>query len=77
MIEIAIISSDIQQVIGSAVALNLLSNGLIPMWVAILITCSDVFIFLLLESTGIRVIEAIFAMVITLMGGSFLYMVIN
>lgn len=27
MIEIAIISSDIQQVIGSAVAINLLSNG--------------------------------------------------
>lgn len=46
------------------------------MWVAILITCGDVFIFLLLESTGIRVIEAVFALIIAVMGGSFLYMVL-
>lgn len=46
------------------------------MWVAILITCGDVFIFLLLEGTGIRVIEAVFALIIAVMGGSFLYMVL-
>lgn len=76
MIEIAIIASDIQQVIGSAVALNLLTNGHLPIWVAILITSCDVFIFLLLDKTGIRLIEAIFASCICLMFVSFLYMYI-
>ena len=76
MIEIAIISSDIQQVIGSALAINLLSQGAIPVWVAILITVCDVFIFLLLENSGIRFIEGIFATFLTITGLSFLYMYI-
>ena len=32
MAEIAIIGSDIQEVIGSAIAINLLSLGHIPLW---------------------------------------------
>jgi hypothetical protein len=45
------------------------------MWVAILITTADVFLFLLLETTGIRVLEMMFAAFIAVMGGAFLYMV--
>lgn len=76
MIEIAIIFSDIQQVIGSAVALNLLTNGHVPIWAAILITSMDVFIFLFLEKSGLRLIEAIFATFIIIMSGTFLYIYI-
>lgn len=32
MIEIAIIGCDIQEVIGSAIAISLLSKGAIPLW---------------------------------------------
>ena len=42
---------------------------------AVLITFSDVVMFMLLERTRIRVVEAIFAAFITIMGSSFLYMV--
>jgi hypothetical protein len=45
------------------------------MWVAILITTADVFFFLMLETTGIRVLEMMFAAFIAVMGGAFLYMV--
>lgn len=38
MMEIAIIGSDIQEVIGSAIAIQLLSNGVVPVWVGVLIT---------------------------------------
>ncbi|RNA04993.1 natural resistance-associated macrophage 2-like [Brachionus plicatilis] len=77
MIEISIIASDIQQVIGSALALNILSNQKIDFWIAVLITGADVFVFLLLESKGIRVLEAIFAILISIMGFSFFYMFIR
>jgi hypothetical protein len=52
------------------------SNKSITLWVAILITASDVFLFLILERTGIRIVEATFALFIGIMGCSFLYMVI-
>lgn len=77
MIEISIIASDIQQVLGSALALNILSDGHIAIWVAILITAADVFLFLLLEGKGIRTLEAIFAIFISIMGFSFFYMFIR
>jgi len=32
-IELAIIGSDMQEVIGTAIAFSLLSNGRIPLWV--------------------------------------------
>lgn len=41
MMEIAIIGSDIQEVIGSAIAIGLLSDGAIPVWVGVLITGKD------------------------------------
>jgi natural resistance-associated macrophage protein 2 len=38
MIEIALVSSDIQEVVGSAIAIKLLSNGYVKLWVGVLIT---------------------------------------
>eukprot|EP00043_Microstomoeca_roanoka_P012515 m.121341 g.121341 ORF g.121341 m.121341 type:complete len:220 (-) comp15519_c0_seq12:204-863(-) len=52
MMEIAIIASDVQEVIGSAIAINILSNGAIPLWGGSLITAIDTFTFLFLESWG-------------------------
>jgi Mn2+/Fe2+ NRAMP family transporter len=42
---------------------------------AVLITTFDVFVFMLLDKAGIRLIEGLFATFITVMCGSFLYMV--
>lgn len=52
MMEIAIIASDIQEVIGSAIAIYFLSNGKVPLWAGALITAVDTFTFLFLESAG-------------------------
>lgn len=38
MVEVALIGSDIQEVVGSAIAISLLSNGGIPLWAGVLIT---------------------------------------
>ena len=41
MAEMALIGSDIQEVIGSAIALKILSHGFLPLWSGVLITASD------------------------------------
>jgi hypothetical protein len=41
MTEVAIIGADVQQVIGSAIAFKVLSNGYIPLWLGVLITGID------------------------------------
>lgn len=77
MTEIAIIGSDIQEVIGSAIAISLLSNHKIPLWAGVLITGVDTFTFLFLESAGLRKLEAFFGALITTMAACFLYMYIT
>ena len=59
MIELAVIGSDIQEVIGSAIALKVLSGGVLPLWAGVIITLLDTFIFLLLEGYGIRKLEVL------------------
>ncbi|XP_065609838.1 natural resistance-associated macrophage protein 2-like, partial [Cyrtonyx montezumae] len=54
MVELAIIGSDMQEVIGSAIAINLLSVGRIPLWGGVLITIADTFVFLFLDKYGQR-----------------------
>lgn len=41
MAEVALIGADIQEVIGSAIAIQILSNGHLPLWAGVLITASD------------------------------------
>jgi len=71
--EVAIIGSDMQEVIGTAIALYLLSNKTIPLWGGVLITIFDTFTFLGLDKYGLRKLEAFFALLITVMAASFGY----
>uniref|UniRef100_A0A665VA08 Natural resistance-associated macrophage protein 2-like n=1 Tax=Echeneis naucrates TaxID=173247 RepID=A0A665VA08_ECHNA len=73
MVELAIIGSDMQEVIGCAIALNLLSVGRIPLWGGVLITITDTFVFLFLDKYGLRKLEAFFGFLITVMAISFGY----
>ncbi|KAL8058719.1 hypothetical protein ABFX02_03G038300 [Erythranthe guttata] len=77
MAELALIAADIQEVIGSAIAINILSNGFLPLWAGVIITALDCFIFLFLENYGIRKLEAFFAVLITSMAISFAWMFVD
>ena len=61
--EIAIIATDVAEVIGTAIGLNLLFS--IPLEIGVILTALDVFIVLLLQRLGFRYLEAF---VITLLG---------
>ncbi|PKI42609.1 metal transporter Nramp2-like [Punica granatum] len=74
MAEVALIGADIQEVIGSAIAIQILSNGHLPLWAGVLITASDCFLFLFLENYGVRKLEAVFAFLIGTMALSFAWM---
>ncbi|KAG9160929.1 hypothetical protein Leryth_008743 [Lithospermum erythrorhizon] len=74
MAEVALIGADIQEVIGSAIAIQILSKGVLPLWAGVVITASDCFIFLLLENYGVRKLEAVFAVLISTMALSFAWM---
>jgi hypothetical protein len=73
MIEIAIIGSDMQEVIGTALAIYLLSNKVIPLWGGVLITIADTFTFLGLDKYGLRKLELFFCILISVMAFSFGY----
>lgn len=70
MTEIAIIGADIQEVLGSAIALQILFN--IPLWAGVVITILDTFIILLINSFGMRKLEILFAILILIMFFCFL-----
>ncbi|KAI8476617.1 MAG: natural resistance-associated macrophage protein-domain-containing protein [Monoraphidium minutum] len=74
MAEIAIIGSDVQEVIGSAIAILLLTGGAVPLWGGILISAAAAFLLLLVERLGVRHLEALFALLISTMVGAFLHM---
>ena len=61
--EIAIIATDVAEVVGTAIGLNLLFG--IPLEIGVIITALDVFIILLLQRLGFRWVEAF---VVTLLG---------
>lgn len=72
--EIAIAACDLAEVIGSAIALNLLFG--IPLTWGVAITIVDVFIILFLQTKGFRVIESIVAGLTIVILGSFAYEII-
>src|SRR3954454_12072481 len=55
--EIAIAACDLAEVIGSAIALNLLFG--LPLFLGVLLTAADVMIILFLQHKGFRLLEAI------------------
>jgi manganese transport protein len=64
--EIAIGACDLAEVLGSAVALNLLFH--IPLFWAILITATDVLLLLALQRFGIRTVEAVVLLLVATIG---------
>ena len=64
--EIAIVACDLAEVIGSAIALNLLFG--IPLLYGVILTALDVMILLLLQNRGFRWIEAVVITLITTIG---------
>jgi manganese transport protein len=64
--EIAIGGCDLAEVLGSAVALNLLFH--IPILWAVLITAADVLVLLALQSSGMRLIEAVILVLVVTIG---------
>jgi len=73
MSEVAIIGSDMQEVIGTAISFYLLSNGKIRLWMGVLVTILDTFTFLFLDKYGLRRLEAFFGSLITVMAITFGY----
>ncbi|MCZ2493149.1 Nramp family divalent metal transporter [Dellaglioa carnosa] len=73
MTELAIMATDIAEVIGGAIALQLLFG--IPLTMGVMITILDVFLLLLLTKLGFRTIEAIVATLIASILIIFLYLV--
>src|SRR5712691_4011428 len=63
MAEIAICATDLAEVIGTAIGLNLLFG--IPLEIGVIITALDVFLILLLQNLGFRWVEAF---IVTLLG---------
>src|SRR2546421_860199 len=72
--ELAICACDLAEVIGSAIALNLLFK--IPLVIGVCITALDVLAVLYLENKGFRYIEALVVVLILTIGGCFLFEII-
>lgn len=68
--ETAIIGADVQEVIGTAIALSLLSGGFIPLWVGVIAAAVSTYIFLFLEKLGIRYLEFFFQVLVGVMAVS-------
>ena len=62
----AIMACDLAEVLGSAVALNLLFH--IPLFWAVIITACDVFLLLALQRFGVRTIEAVILLLVATIG---------
>lgn len=69
--EIAIAACDLAEVIGSAIALNLLFG--LPLVVGVFLTAFDVMIILFLQNRGFRLIESMVAGLIFMIGICFAY----
>jgi manganese transport protein len=72
--EVAICACDLAEVIGSAIALNLLFK--IPLVLGVCITALDVLAVLYLQNKGFRYIEALVISLILVIGGCFLMEII-
>jgi len=68
--EIAIIATDLAEVLGSAIGLNLLLG--IPVLWAVVITCGDVLLLLVIQRFGIRKMEAFILALISVIGLCFI-----
>ncbi|KAJ2733037.1 hypothetical protein IW152_003360 [Coemansia sp. BCRC 34962] len=67
--ELAIIGADIQEVIGTATALHILTS--MPIWAGVVITAVDSFLFLYVQRLGVRVTELVFGLMVTILAVCF------
>ena len=67
--EIAIIGSDIQEIVGTAIAIKIIFG--LPLWVGTMLTAMDTLTFMLLQNYGVRKLEAFFMALIALMAVCF------
>lgn len=65
MTQLAIIAADVQEIIGSAIALNMLFK--LPLVAGSLITVVNTFLIMLVENNGIHKIELVFTLLIGIM----------
>ena len=72
--EIAIAATDLAEVLGMAIGIQLLTG--MPLLWAVLITVFDTFLFLLLQRLGIRKMEAFIICLVAIIGCSFLIQII-
>jgi len=72
--ELAIAACDLAEVIGSAIALNLLFG--IPLLAGVCITALDVLLVLFLQNKGFRYVEALVITLIAVIGGCFAWEII-
>src|ERR1044071_6506464 len=73
--ELAIAACDLAEVIGSAIALNLLFG--IPLAVGVVLTALDMLLVLVLQRKGFRMLEALVIALVALIGGGFLFAMIR
>lgn len=73
--EIAIIACELAEVIGSAIAINLLSGGAISLEMGVLITAFDVLLLLAAMHFGFRKIEAIILTLVATIGICFAFQI--
>ncbi|KDN43094.1 natural resistance-associated macrophage protein [Tilletiaria anomala UBC 951] len=76
--ELAIVATELAELVGSAIALNLLFPGL-PLWGGVLVTSVDVFLILLIyqPEKGTRIFEALIATLVGIVLISFIILVIR
>jgi len=67
--EVAIVACDLAEVLGAAVALNLLFH--LPLIIGVIVTALDTLVILLLQKMGIRTIEAVILSLITVIAVCF------
>jgi len=72
--ELAIAACDLAEVIGSAIALNLLFH--IPLPIGIMITALDVLLVLYLQNKGFRLLEAFVIALVVTVGACFLFEIV-
>ncbi len=69
--ELAIAACDLAEVLGSAVALNLLTGGRISILLGVFITAFDVMLLMALQNLGFRKIEAFILVLVATIGGCY------
>lgn len=68
MAELAIIGSDVQEVIGSSLAIMLLTGGAMPLWAGVILGAVSAYLLLFLEKFGLKWLEGFFQLLVGSLG---------